>query len=246
MLIGGPFVATTPRVAEAGRTNYGWLYGDEVLPKRGVEIQTWVYERNGRLDGELRETLMWWGALVGVTDQLEVVFPSEWIWREIDSAAGSATFTLEKFGVEARYRFNKLDPESPDGFSPLLRVALKRDVTARTVTIGEADLVLGYTKGRFHGQLDLGLTTRLSEDDAKVELRPGAGIALRVKEDLRFGVEAYGEIFVDSDSAVKKQNWFGVGPNIAWTHGRFWLSASFLVGVYQIDTAPRLIWGILF
>jgi hypothetical protein len=235
----------TPRVADAGRTNYGWLYGDEVLPKRGVEIQTWVYERNGRIDDTVRETLMWWGALVGVTDQLELVFPSEWIWREIEGIDG-ATFTLEKFGVEARYRFNKLDLENPDGVAPLFRIAAKRDVTARGTTIGEADFVLGYRKKRFHAQLDLGITTRIDKDETKVELRPGAGIAIAVKDELRFGAEVYGEIFVDSDDQVKKQSWLGVGPNISWTYGRFWLSASFLIGVYQIETAPRLIWGILF
>ena len=31
----------------AGRTPYGWLYGTEVMPERGAEIQTWVAEKNG-------------------------------------------------------------------------------------------------------------------------------------------------------------------------------------------------------
>ena len=32
--------------ASAGRTYYGWLYGTEVMPERGVELQTWVLEKD--------------------------------------------------------------------------------------------------------------------------------------------------------------------------------------------------------
>jgi len=37
-----------------------------------------------------------------------------------------------------------------------------------------------------------------------------------------------------------------IGPSLGWSHGRFWLSAAFGVGVYQIKTAPRVVWGVLF
>jgi hypothetical protein len=238
-------VISAVQTAEAGRTQYGWLYGSEVLPEGGVEVQTWVYEKNGRGDDptKTRETLFWWGALVGVTDQFELVFPVEFFWQKIDGAA-NASFTIEKFGIEARYRFTKTDLENPDGVAPLFRVSAKRDVTVRDVTILEADLVTSYQSGPFHGLIDLGMVARLSENDAQLDLRPGAGVAIEVKKDLRFGAEGYGEIFLDDD--LKKFSWLGVGPNVAWTKGRFWLSASFLIGVYQIDTAPRVLWGILF
>ncbi|MEO8702570.1 MAG: hypothetical protein ABI867_21175 [Kofleriaceae bacterium] len=233
-----------PATAHAGRSQYGWLYGSEVLPERGVEVQTWVYEKNGRTDTNIHETSMWWGALVGVTDNFELVFPVEFLWLKAD--ASPATFTVEKFGVEARYRFVKTDPEKPDGVAPLLRLALKRDVTVRDVAILEADFVTSYQSGRFHGLLDLGVTGRISSDgdNNSVELRPGFGIAIETKKDLRFGAEFYAELPLDSN--LKQLQWAAVGPNMAWTHGRFWLSASFLIGLYQIDTAPRVIWGILF
>jgi hypothetical protein len=238
-----------PRVANAGRTHYGWLYGTEVLPERGTEIQTWIFEKNGMglgnlRDNAVRQTHLWWGGFIGVTDHLELVFPSEWLWEKIDGN-DAATFTLEKFGIEARYRFAKTDPEKPDGIVPLLRVAAKRDVSIRDVGLLEADLVVSYQSGPFHGLVDLGYAGRISKEDGlKSELRPGVGVAIEVKPGLRFGAEAYGELPLDSE--VNKQRWFGVGPNISWTHGRFWLSASLLVGVYQIETAPRAIWGIMF
>src|SRR5687767_8749593 len=99
-------VFATAGVADAGRSQYGWLYGTEVLPERGAELQTWIHERNGRTDADVRETSLWWGALVGVTDHLELAFPAQFQWLRADEAPASS-FNLERFGVEARYRFSK-------------------------------------------------------------------------------------------------------------------------------------------
>ncbi len=228
--------------AEAGRSQYAWLYGAEVLPEKSVEVQQWVYERNGLVDGKVHDTALWWGVLVGVTDQLELVIPVELLYRRLDGMGSD--FTVEKYGVEARYRFTKLDPEKPDGLWPLLRLAVKRDVNIRNTTIAETDLVLGYQVGRFHGQVDLGAIAKINTDTTEIELHPGAGISIEVKKDLRFGIE--GITIVNLDRDLKKRDWAAVGPNMAWTSGRFWLSASFLIGLHQVNTAPRFIWGVLF
>ncbi len=227
--------------AEAGRSQYAWLYGAEVLPEKSVEVQQWVYERNGLLDGTIRDTAMWWGVLVGVPDQLEVVIPVELLWRRVDGVG--TDFTIEKYGVELRYRFTKHDSEKPDGIAPLFRIAAKRDVNARDTTVAEADFVLAYQAGKFHGQVDLGGIARINADQAEIELHPGAGISIEVKKDLRFGLEGIAIMNLDRD--LNKRDWVGVGPNMAWTSGRFWLSASFLIGLHQINTAPRFIWGVL-
>ena len=234
-------LAVTGR-AEAGRTPYGWLYGTEVLPEKSVELQQWVYERNGFDDPDTHDTALWWGALIGVTDKLELALPIEFLWHE--QMGQPANFTVEYFGIEARYRFTETDFENPDGIAPLVRFAVKRDVLNRGSVVLQGDFVMSYQKGRFHGLVDLGGQVQADKNDARIELRPGAGISIETKKDLRFGVEGYGDLFVDS--ALKKSRWFGVGPNMSWTSGRFWLTASLLIGVYQIDTAPRVIWGVLF
>lgn len=238
------FVATSavPSTASAGRSQYGWLYGAEVMPERGAEIQTWVAEKNNRTDANVKETSLWWGALVGVTDKLELAFPLEFIWLRSDLAP-AATFSLEKFGIEARYRFVTQDPEEAPPFAPLLRIAAKRDISIRDIVRGEADLVLAYETGPFHALIDLGVIADIGADDTYVEFRPGAGVSIEVIDDLRIGAEIYSEISTDEK---KFESWAAAGPNVAWTHGRFWLSASLLIGVYQIDTAPRIVWGVMF
>ena len=238
-----------PQIAQAGRTEYGWLYGTEALPEKSVEVQQWVYERNGieLVDPgsgaavKSKDTLLWWGVLIGLTDQLELALPIEFLWRD---AGGKSSFTVEKFGIEARYRLTKQDQEHPDGVEPLIRIAAKRDVLERDAVLTEGDLILGYRSGRFGTEFDLGMAARFTKDKNVFELRPGIGVSIEVKKGLRFGAEAYAEVFVDD--ALKKQRWLGVGPNMSWTSGRFWLSGSFLIGVSQIDTAPRVIWGVLF
>lgn len=227
--------------AQAGRSQYAWLYGAEVLPEKSVEVQQWVYERNGLIDDTVKDTALWWGVLVGLSDQLELVIPVELLWRRVDGMG--TEFTIEKYGAELRYRFNKLDSEKPDGFGPLVRIAAKRDVESRDTTIGEADFVLAYQSGKFHAQVDLGAIARINADP-EVELHPALGVSLEVKRNLRLGVESIAVL--NLDRTLNKRDWAGVGPNMSWTSGRFWLSASFLIGIHQIDTAPRFIWGVLF
>ena len=233
-------VAAVPGAAEAGRTPYGWLFGTEVLPERSAEIQTWVSEENGTPPANRRETWLSWSALVGVTDRLELAVPVELRWR--DQAGTTPSFTMNWFGLEARYRFVSQDPVEAPALAPLVRVAIKRDVTVRDRVRAEADLVASYSAGRVHALVDVGVVGERDPDNSHLELHPGAGVSVAITDELRLGAEVYAEISLDDD----REDWVAAGPNIAWTHGRFWLSAAFGIGLHQIDTAPRVVWGILF
>jgi hypothetical protein len=235
-------VLAAPAVASAGRTQYGWLFGTEVMPERGAELQTWIDEENGRGPADAHSTTWGFTALVGVTDQLELSLPLEFQWR--DSDANEPTFTFNEYGIEARYRFVSSDPVDAPPFAPLARLAVKRNVTTRDAVVVEADFVASTTtgSGSVHALIDLGVTAGLTKDEQEIELRPGAGVSFKAVGDLRLGAEAFGEFNLEESSA----SWAAVGPNLAWSHGRFWLSAAFGIGVYHIETAPRVQWGIAF
>ena len=227
--------------ARAGRSFYGWLYPTEVLPERGVELQTWILERDNFGPNRAKETSWFFGAFVGITDQLELVLPVEMRWLVDDTRKPS--FTWERYGAELRYRFVSSDPVDAPDFVPLGRLAVKRDVTIRDAIVLEADLVASYRAGRFHTLVDIGFFGLISDDRKNhFEIRPGAGISIETLEDLRIGVEGYGEISLDSS----EESWVAVGPNAAWTHGRFWISGAFGIGLTGIKAAPRVMWGILF
>lgn len=229
-----------PRAAHAGRSFYGWLYGTEVMPERGAELQTWIHEENEKEGAPGKESSIWWGPLIGVTDQLELSLPIELEWTT--PTPDKAAFTFKRFGIEARYRLVSQDPVDAPPLVPLVRVGVKRDVTARDTVCAEADFVVSYEVGAVHALVDLGFLSEIAPDSHHTEVRPGGGVSIRAIGDLRLGAEAYAELSFDS----RRESWAVAGPNVAWTHGRFWFSGTFGIGLYHIKAAPRIMWGIAF
>jgi len=237
----------TPEAAFAGRTYYGWLYGTEVLPERGAELMTWVSEENDVHDaGHASETRWWVAPLIGITDQLELALPVEVAWDRFTDPNTGATRTfngLDRYGAELRYRFVSQDPVDAPPLVPLVRVAVKRLVTTdgRSMVSPEGDVVVSYEQGDLHVLADLGGYAELTGDKQHFELRPGAGVSVRTIGDLRFGAEIHAELTLDDGGS-----WAIVGPGMAWSHGRTWLTAMYGIGFYGIRDAPKVQWGIAF
>jgi hypothetical protein len=236
-------LVAAPGAAHAGRTFYGWLYGSEVMPERGAELQSWITEHNF----ENRVETNWlFGAQVGVTDQLELGFPLEIDWsRDTDPVTGAVTSVstrFARFGMEARYRFVTQDPEDAPALAPLVRVGVKRLILDRDAVQPEADFVISYESGVVQVLADLGFVAQLGPDVQEFQFRPGAGVSVLAVDDLRFGAEVLAELRSEGKS------WVIAGPNVSWTHGRFWISGVFGIGLVQdrIKTAPRVQWGIAF
>lgn len=232
------FVALGAGQAQAGRTHYGWLYGTEVNPERGVELETWILQENGK-GGDEDETLVWWGPVFSVTEKLELAVPIEIEYKREGEEAGT---NLERFGGELRYRFNSPDPEQAGPITVLARVGAKRFAQVRSGARGEADLVVAFERGRFHAEIDAGAIAARKAGEDEVELRPGAGFSIETVSRLRFGAEAYAEISVVGDDT----DWLAVGPTASFTRGRYWLSGTMAIGVVGIDTAPRINFAIAF
>lgn len=235
-------LAAAPGSAHAGRTFFGWLYGSEVMPERGAELQSWITEENF----EDRTRTDWlFGAQIGVTDQLELGFPLEIDWFRGPGQMPGTTVTatrFARFGIEGRYRFVTQDPVDAPAVVPLVRVAVKRLVGNRDAVQPEFDFVLSYESGIVQVLADLGFAAVLDPDDQEYEFRPGLGVSVLATGDLRFGAEAFAKVRSEGGS------WVIAGPNLSWTHGRFWISGAFGVGIVQdrIETAPRVQWGIAF
>jgi hypothetical protein len=230
-----------PGTAHAGRTFYGWLYGTEVMPERGAELQTWISEENhGAAEANAKQTSWLLTPLIGVTDQLEVGLPVDIAWSRANMVAGKTA--LDAWGIEARYRFVTQDPVDAPALVPLVRIGLKRLVLERDTWGPEADIVTSYQTGIVHALVDLGMYGTINTTDQHFEARPGAGVSIEVVGDLRLGAEVFAALALDDS----QKSWVIVGPNLAWSHGRTWVSASYGIGVYQIKDAPRLQWGIAF
>jgi len=230
-----------PGSAAAGRNHFGWLYDTDVDPEGTVELETWVLEEDGAGDASTDETRVWWAPTIGVTDQLELALPIELRWFDLNDDTGPHT-ALSRFGVEARWRLVSSDPVEAPPVVPLLRFAAKRMVDERHGARLEADAVVAYDAGPVHAAVDLGGSIEIVEGEDDIDVYPAAGVSVEVIEDLRVGGEVFGELVPREGD----ESWLAVGPDLAWTRGRFWLSAAFGIGVLGIDAAPRLNWGIAF
>jgi hypothetical protein len=152
---------------------------------------------------------------------------------------------FDRFGVEARYRFVTQDPVDAPALVPLLRVGVDRMIAERSGVRPSADAVLSFESGIVQVLVDIGFYAEVGiAGEDHFELRPGAGVSILAVDDLRFGAEVHAEIKLHDND----ESWIIAGPNLAWTHGRFWLSGAFGIGLVQerIKTAPRVQWGIAF
>jgi len=232
-------VAATP--AEAGRTHFGWLSDTETVPQRGVELQSWLLEQDGRGDPPTDQTVIWWAPVYGLTDRVELALPIELAFTRTGT---TQTTQLLRFGAEVRWRLVDADPAEAGPFAALIRLAVKRPVAARNIVRAESELVLSYDAGPVHLGADVGGIFDFNTDggDPAIIVRPGVGLSVLVAGELRLGAEAFGEIQAQGPGTT----WYGVGPNFALTHGRSWLSGAFLIGLEHIDVAPRVVWAIAF
>jgi len=243
--------------AVAGRTDFAWPYDTETLVQRGVELQTWIVELDHQGKGmvDRQETDVWWETLIGVTDQLELSIPMIFRWEQRSNPDSSNVFTFDRYGLEARYRFVEpdSDPETAPAWVPLVRVAAFREVAHRGGVGFEGDAVVSFTSGRIHAVADARFAyvhLDLSQEaitagarDDEYYAAPSAGVSVQTVGDLRLGVEAYAQIAL---TGSHDDDFYIAGPDLAWTHGRFWITATAGIGLKGIHAAPRVIWGVLF
>ena len=228
--------------ARAGRSPHAWLYGAEVLPERGVEIESWITEVNQRGDANIDDTTWLWAIAAGITDQLELSVPLEILWERSGDPMAMTRFTFGSYGAELRWRLVSGDPVDAPPFAPLIRVAAKRITGDRKAALLEADAVASYSIERVQILVDLGVAGVVHKGEDQYVLRPGGGVSVEVIDDLRIGAEAHAEIGLRGDTV----DWVTAGPSLAWTHGRLWLTVVAGVGIYQIQSAPRLKVGVAF
>jgi hypothetical protein len=217
--------------AHAGPHQFGALDSPEVIGDHNVELESRLADDNDVGDLHARSTAWWISPTVGLSDRIELRLPVEMTWRsEIGTQPG---FTLSRFGADIRYQLAAL---------ALLRVGVARDVEIRNLAHLELGVVAAHDLGSVRVSADAALTFEANRGGVHFDVRPTAGLSVEVKPNVHVGAEAFG--VRSFDSAV--ESWAAVGPNIAWTYARFWFASSFGVGVYNVSSAARVVWGIGF
>ena len=217
--------------AGAARRRFAWLWDTDVSPQRGVELEWWVWETIGETD---RAWLLV-STVFGLTDTIELGLPVAVVWQP---ESGSA---LDSYGLEARWRLASPDPARSGPFVALLRAGVRRQVPADALRL-EGGVTLSLDVGRLRAVADGEVV--YGSNGGNVTAVFGAGLSFAITQDLFAGVESYGVAPLDGDGNA----WLSVGPNVSFTWGRFWLTASFPFGVSDAapDFLPRIIWATAF
>jgi hypothetical protein len=234
-----------PATAHAGRGFFGWLTDTDVMHERGVELQNWVDEENHN-DAANGLSVTTWGVapFIGITDQLELNMPIEILW--FGRTGGPAGTSFANAGAELRYRLVTTDPEDKPPFAPLVRVGARRLTFNRDAIETSVGFSGSFESGIVHALADVAVVGTI-DDDSDFEIYTGAGVSIEVYDDVRVGAETFARISLEEPQMPgAATNWIIAGPNASWTHGRFWLSATYGIGIKNIGTAPRVVWGIAF
>lgn len=232
-------VVATPSLAHAGRSRFGWLYGTEINPERGVEVESWIVEVNKQGPGKTDETDFWWGPVIALTPHLEIAIPVESEYHNDHDGTAPSTQVV-RFGGEVRYR-----PQSPDRIDAgplanLFRFGVKRMIDNRSGIRTELDVVTSYECGSVFALVDLGVIDEHVPGVDVFEIHSGAGVSVRLADGWRVGGETYGEITMTGDGV----SWAVIGPTVGLTAGRFWGAATLGVGMFGVRDAGRITFGL--
>ncbi|MFP2929850.1 hypothetical protein ACLESO_32585 [Pyxidicoccus sp. 3LG] len=232
--------------AQAGRRPFIWTFDTDIVPKGDVELEQWLWARSRAPGVPNRPTAywIWWGPVFGLSQHLELALPFQ-------VRANRTVTQLESFEADFRYR---LFPRGDNrAFQPLVRAVWHQAINTATPSRVDANLVGSYQwESGFRAVLDLGAQVgvpalRGDEGPARILGTYSVGVSLPVIEDeLRLSLESFGEF--DLKDVGQEPHLF-VGPSVAWTFGRTWLTAGTLVGLTAVSSEtprfmPRLIWAV--
>ncbi len=229
--------------AEAGRRFLAWAYDTETLPDHGVELEQWIWEE---ADTQDPEAWLWWAVVVGVTDQLEIAFPIEWQWQY-----GLPT-QLEDYGLDVRWRL--APPGNGDDawpVVPLLRAGVKRHLVNNQNAVAlELDAVASADIEKIaHFVIDAGVKDLIEGGDHTVTVDLVAGATVLLGEGFRLGGTVWAQILAASPAGGTGLAYIAAGPDMSWSHGRFWVTAGMPIRLTNKGgpgLLPRLTWGVLF
>jgi hypothetical protein len=243
-------VVAMSATAHAGISYFAWLYGTDINPERGVEMETWILQENGKTDlppgtDQQGETDLLWAITASLTPHIQIAIPIEAEYHtEDETDPGFTPLQIKRFGGDVRWRLQSPDHVDAGPFAALLRVAVLRLLEGPTSGLRfEADVVASYERGRWFALVDLGAIDEAHLDITQtIEIHPGAGVSYRITKQLRAGVEFYGEF--TAQSYGPDPSWAVVGPDLSVTSGRFWMSLSIGPGVYKTRDAGRITFGV--
>ena len=237
--------------AEAGRRAFMFTWDTETVNAGDVELEQWLWAR-GLQENRTTAAWLWFSPIYGLHDRVELAFP----WEAVATVGGTR---ITNFTAEGRFRL--YDPNDGNRFvRNLIRVAYQQNFV-HPDNAGLPDFTpwahlnivtsLGDVKGS-HATIDVGGQIALSFGTNKViKQTVGVGYTQRITDELRLSAEYFHELVFGGAPITLRPNGdpahhFFVGPGIAYSRGRFWMTLGCLIGLTPATprVQPRLLIGI--
>jgi hypothetical protein len=232
--------------AQAGRRPFTWTYDTDIVPKGDVELEQWLWVRSRApaFPQQPSAYWVWWGPVFGLSQRLELALPFQ-----VRSTRGATA--LESFEADLRYRLFPRGDDRP--FQGLVRLAWHQAIHTANPSRVDLHLVGSYQfAGGLRAVIDLGSQVgipalRGDEGPVRVLGRYAAGVAYPlIPDELQVSLESLGEFPVHG---LEQDPRIFIGPNVAWTFGRTWVTVGTLVGLTALSPEtprfmPRLIWAV--
>jgi hypothetical protein len=232
--------------AQAGRRPFTWTYDTEIVPKGDVELEQWLWSRSRAPDFPQQPSVywVWWGPVFGLSQRLELALPFQ-------VRSSRSVTALDSFEADLRFRLFPRGDER--AFQPLVRLAWHQAIHTANPSRVDLELVGSYQlEGGLRAVLNLGSQVgipalRGDEGPVRVLGTYSAGVAYPlIPDELQVSLESLGEVPV---SGLEQKPHLFIGPNVAWTFGRTWVTVGTLVGLTGLyPETPRfmsrLIWAV--
>lgn len=219
--------------ARADSRSYVWTYEYMTMPESAAEVEYYLTLKVP--DTDAREISSWQHQVeleYGLTPRWDIALYQ--VWQE-DQTTDAAEFGYKGFKVRTRYRLAERNALPID---LLVYAEYERASDLSESDVGELKLVLSKEIGSFDVNYNQIMERSLSRS-GETEHKYAAGLGYAVRPGLHIGAESTGNY---SDSA------YTMGPSIALSHGRIFLSVGALLGLDEDapDLQARTIVGISF
>ncbi len=215
----------------ADARTYVWTYEYLTMPQGAAEVE--YYLTTKVRDTSMREISSWQHQLeieYGITPHWDVALYQ--IWQD-DRSAETASFGYKGFKLRTRYRVAEQNVLPLD---VLVYAEYKRPSDLKMSNIGELKLILAKTIGDINASYNQVVEWPLPRTD-ETEHKFAAGLACKVSQALRAGIEATGNY---------TKGKYAVGPTLSLRENNIFLSFGAVFGLSNKadDLECRMILGL--
>ena len=224
------------RAAMAGPRPYGFSQGVDSLPDGTLELESWFSAEKPRSGAAGWD---WWlGPVTGLTDRIEAglfaIFE-----QPAASPGGTSSVALSSLRAHASWL---LADKAAWPVDVRLRAEYGQRVAAGTPNTAWLTAIVSRDLGRLNLTANLGGYLEMADDETLSELVGSFASTMELPAGFRLG----GEIFTEKELKAGGKTEVWAGPSLAYGRGRFWLAATFGLGLTD-DTSQhrgRVLFGL--